>query len=89
MLILATFILLVIIIGLTTAKLNAKAPCDHNWIETEDHDLKCSKCLRTIRHYDDNATPQIEVKHVQERSPRQEGIKIAQPYLRDAGLHDA
>lgn len=46
--ILVTFSVLVIVIGLTTAKLNAKTPCDHNWEETGDGNIKCTRCLRTI-----------------------------------------
>ena len=87
MLILVTFSLLVIIIGLTTAKLNAKVPCGHNWVETENHDLKCTKCYRVIRHNTDEAMP--EMKLLQERPARPEGIRISQQLLRDTDLNDA
>src|SRR3569832_2199542 len=87
MLILVTFSLLVIIIGLTTAKLNAKVPCDHNWVETESHDLRCTKCFRVIRHTSDEA--RSEMKLVQERPIRPEGVRISQQFLRDTDLNDA
>ena len=45
LLILITFSLLVILIALFTAKLNAKTPCDHNWVEDENQ-IRCTKCFR-------------------------------------------
>jgi len=45
--ILIGFFLLVVIIGLITAKFNVKTPCDHQW-EEDDHQIKCSKCFRAI-----------------------------------------
>lgn len=45
-----SFIVLVAVIGLVTAKLNAKTPCAHDWHE---HGSKCtcSKCGKTIPNY--------------------------------------
>lgn len=37
----------VFMIGIVTSILNAKVPCDHDWIEDETH-LKCPKCLKGI-----------------------------------------
>jgi len=35
-------------IGLVTYKLNEKAPCEHEWEESENS-VKCTKCNRVIR----------------------------------------
>lgn len=83
LLILAAFSLLVIIIGLTTAKLNAKTPCDHNWVES-DGELRCTKCFRVIHHAHDAIEPETELQLVKDKPGRPEGIKIASNVLRDA-----
>jgi hypothetical protein len=49
-LVLIIFSALVIAIGLVTAKLNAKVPCDHHWEEFNNGDLKCTNCFRVIHH---------------------------------------
>jgi len=50
MLYLTLFTLLVAAIAVVTHKLNAKAKCDHNWVE-HDHSAKCSKCGKKIPGY--------------------------------------
>jgi hypothetical protein len=45
-----SFIVVVAVIGLVTAKLNAKAPCAHDWHE-HGTQCKCSKCGKTIPNY--------------------------------------
>jgi hypothetical protein len=45
-----SIIVLVAVIGLVTAKLNAKAPCAHDWHEQATQ-CKCSKCGKTIPNY--------------------------------------
>ena len=45
-----SFIILVAVIGIVTNRLNAKTPCEHNWIEHE-HGYKCSKCAKAIRKH--------------------------------------
>jgi hypothetical protein len=47
LLILITLSALVAIIGLVTARLNVKVPCQHHWVEYGNN-LKCSKCFRMI-----------------------------------------
>lgn len=46
------FMLLVAVIGIVTAKINAKVPCDHDWHEMENT-VKCSKCSKCIPKYTD------------------------------------
>jgi len=45
-----SFIVLIAVIGLVTAKLNAKTPCAHDW---HDNGTKCTcnKCGKTIPNY--------------------------------------
>jgi len=83
LLILGTFSLLVIIIGLTTAKMNVKAPCDHDWIENNG-ELRCSKCFRVIHHAHDVAEPKTELHLVKDKPGRPEGFKITPHLLSDA-----
>ena len=45
-----SFIVLVAVIGLVTAKLNAKTPCTHDWHE-HGNKCTCSKCGKTIPNY--------------------------------------
>jgi hypothetical protein len=45
-----SFILLVAVIGLVTAKLNTKTPCNHDWHE-HGNTCKCSKCGKSIPNY--------------------------------------
>ncbi|MDB5022585.1 MAG: hypothetical protein JWP78_340 [Mucilaginibacter sp.] len=47
MIYLLLFMLLVVVIGIVTHKLNAKPLCDHDWHE-HDHVVKCSKCNKCI-----------------------------------------
>ena len=42
-----SFIVLVAVIGIVTAKINAKPHCNHDWQE-EGSVLKCSKCAKSI-----------------------------------------
>lgn len=60
LLILISFSLLVILIALFTAKLNAKVPCDHHWIE-EGNKIRCTKCYR--------ATTRVVNTQTNERNP--------------------
>jgi|GEM_PF-3143767 len=89
LIILVTFSLLVIAIGLTTAKLNAKPPCVHDWLETDNNGIKCSKCSRVIRHIHEEAGPEAELQLVKDKPGRPEGIRIAPHLLQDPDLHDA
>jgi len=50
MLYLTIFTLLVAAIAVVTHKLNAKTPCDHNWVDN-DHSAKCTKCGKKIPGY--------------------------------------
>jgi hypothetical protein len=79
--ILFIFSLIVIIIGLATAKLNAKGPCAHQWVETEDGHIKCTKCYRMIRHIQDIPEPELSVAPLARQDDsapvRPEGIKIS------------
>lgn len=88
--ILFIFCLIVIIIGLATAKLNAKGPCDHNWVETEEGHVKCAKCYRTIRRvYDMSDTglggSLLANQENTGKPVRPEGIKIPAQVLKEAG----
>jgi len=88
--ILLIFCLIVIIIGLATAKLNAKVPCDHNWVETEEGRVRCIKCYRVIRHTDDMSVSESGVAQFANqddtgRPARPEGIKISARVLNEAG----
>jgi hypothetical protein len=50
MIYLSIFTLIVAIIALVTNKLNAKTPCDHEWVEQENS-FKCCKCNKKIPDY--------------------------------------
>jgi hypothetical protein len=85
-----TLFLMVVIIGLATARLNAKVPCDHDWVETEGGDIKCRKCYRVIRHVHDLADtePGVNTANSQDgtvRPLRPEAINIAADILSEAG----
>lgn len=87
--ILLIFCLIVIIIGLATAKLNAKVPCDHNWVETEEGHVRCTKCYRMIRHTDEMSGSGLGVAQFANqddtgRPARPEGIKISARVLKEA-----
>jgi len=45
-----SFIVLVAVIGLVTAKLNAKTPCSHDW-QDNGTTCKCNKCGKSIPNY--------------------------------------
>ena len=80
--ILLTFCLIVIIIGLATAKLNAKVPCEHHWVETGEGNFKCTKCYRMIRHEQEMSDTELGVKIANSQDGngkllRPEGIKIS------------
>jgi hypothetical protein len=47
LLVLLAFCTLVAGIGIITSRLNEKAPCDHEWVETHNGH-KCTKCFRVI-----------------------------------------
>jgi hypothetical protein len=88
--ILGIFCLTVIIIGLATAKLNAKGPCDHHWVETEEGDIKCTKCYRMIRHVQDMSQTELDTKLLKSQDEpvtplRPEGIKKSTQVFSDAG----
>lgn len=83
------FFLIVIIIGLSTAKLNAKVPCDHNWVETEEGHVKCTKCYRMIRHADDEVNAETIIKPINmqanaDKPGRPDGVKIPHRILKEA-----
>jgi hypothetical protein len=85
--ILFIFFLIVIIIGLATARLNAKVPCEHHWVETEEGHIKCAKCYRMIRHFHDegNAETEIGLINIQiNADSRPEGVKISPQALTEA-----
>ena len=86
--ILFTFFLVVIIIGLATAKLNAKGPCGHEWVETEEGHIKCTKCYRMIRHIQDIPDTELSVRLLASQDDsgpvRPEGIKISAQVLKEA-----
>jgi len=82
--ILGSFSLLVIVIGLTTAKLNAKAPCDHNWVKTNNDDIRCSKCFRVIRRTRDTALAETQMQPIKDKVMRPEGVRIAPNVFKDA-----
>jgi hypothetical protein len=45
-----SFMLVVAVIGIITAKINAKTPCTHEWHE-DDTTHKCTKCNKSIPKY--------------------------------------
>jgi hypothetical protein len=47
MIYLLLFILVVVVIGIVTHKLNAKPLCNHDWHE-HDQIVKCNKCNKCI-----------------------------------------
>lgn len=83
-LIFVSFVLSVLIIGVVTAKLNAKRPCDHNWVETDNQSIKCTLCNRVIRHAADTMNAEAEIQLINDKPRRPEGIKIASHLVRDA-----
>jgi hypothetical protein len=88
--VLSIFCLIVIIIGLATAKLNAKVPCDHNWVETEEGHIKCTKCYRMIRHEHGVSETDLGVTLLTGQDDggkqgRPEGIRIPARALKEAG----
>ena len=87
--ILLIFFLIVIVIGLATAKLNAKVPCDHHWVETIEGHVKCSKCYRMIRQIQDVTGKELSITmrasaEDNNKPVRPEGIKISAQALREA-----
>src|SRR6201993_669512 len=87
--VLITFFLIVVIIGLATAKLNAKGPCDHHWVETEEGNIRCTRCYRTIRHEHDMSERELGVTLLKSQDDsgkpvRADGVKISAQVLKDA-----
>lgn len=87
--ILVTFCLIVIIIGLATAKLNVKPPCEHHWVETEEGDIKCTKCYRMIHHVQEMSDTELDAELANgqnntDKPLRPEGIKIYPQVLKEA-----
>jgi hypothetical protein len=91
--VLLIFCLIVIIIGLATAKLNAKVPCDHHWVETDEGHIKCTRCYRMIRRVQDMSETDLGATLLASRDDsskpgRPEGIKISAQALRKAQAVD-
>ena len=54
LLIILLIVFVVLVIAVTTALINHKPKCDHDWEDLNNGVSKCSKCSKTIYPYTDN-----------------------------------